>query len=70
MWRIGIVFFVLAVSDPAEPLSLPAWAQPASTPQPPDLSLPDTMKLSPLVDLAGEVSGVAYSYNPQSSSRA
>ncbi|MCC6970020.1 MAG: hypothetical protein IT434_07325, partial [Phycisphaerales bacterium] len=43
--------------------STPPAFQPAS--QPPDLSLPDTMKLSRLVDLAGEVSGVAYSYNPQ-----
>ncbi|MBL8760813.1 MAG: hypothetical protein JNL50_05860, partial [Phycisphaerae bacterium] len=43
--------------------SIPLAFQPAS--QPPDLSLPDTMKLSRLVDLAGEVSGVAYSYNPQ-----
>lgn len=31
--------------------------QPASTSQPPDLSLPTTMKLSRLADLAGEVSG-------------
>lgn len=28
------------------------------------VSLPETMKLSRLVDVAGEVSGQAYSYNP------
>lgn len=49
MWRIGVVFMILAVSDPAEPLVMSARAQPAS--QSPDLSLPDTMKLSRLVDL-------------------
>jgi general secretion pathway protein D len=37
-------------------------AQPAVGP--PDVQLPDTLKLARLVDLAGEISGQPYSYNP------
>lgn len=37
-------------------------AQPAASP--PDVQLPDTLKLARLVDLTGEISGQPYSYNP------
>lgn len=57
------VMAILLVSSAGAFAEEPDGSPPAQ-PEGPTVTLPETLKLSRLVDLAGEVSGQAYSYNP------